>query len=94
VVQLRDCLLEQIVASPQPGQAKIEVFSWLSRATLDIIGLAGFNYSFDALKFGEGSNELASAFAQIFDSAQSASVLSMLLKRIPIVRRFVWALFS
>jgi hypothetical protein len=87
--QLKDCLLEQIAASPQPGRAKIEISSWLSRATLDIIGLAGFNYSFDALKFGEDSNELGSAFAQIFDSAASANFFNLLQGQVPILQWIV-----
>jgi hypothetical protein len=81
--------LEQIASSPQPGQAKVEITSWLSRATLDIIGLAGFNYSFDALKFGEDSNELGHAFAQIFNSAKSANLFNILQGRIPILRYIV-----
>jgi hypothetical protein len=87
--QLKDRLLEQIAASPQPGQAKVEITSWLSRATLDIIGLAGFNYSFDALKYGEGSNELGHAFAQIFNSAKHAKLVNALKVRIPILRGIV-----
>jgi hypothetical protein len=83
--QLRDCLLEQIAASPQPGQAKVEISSWLSRATLDIIGLAGFNYSFDALKFGEDSNELGYAFAQVFNSTKNMKLINAVKGRIPIL---------
>lgn len=65
------------------------MLSWLSRATLDIIGLAGFNYSFDALKLGEESNELGYAFAQIFNSAKKASVFSILQARISILQWIV-----
>ena len=85
--------MEQIAASPQPGRANVEILSWLSRATLDVIGLAGFDYSFDALKFGEDSNELASAFSQIFNSAKSANLVTLLQGRIPILRWIV-RLFS
>jgi hypothetical protein len=81
--------LEQIDASPHPGQAQVEILSWLSRVTLDIIGLTGFSYSFDALKFGEESNELGYAFAQIFNSAKSVSIFSILQARIPILQLFV-----
>lgn len=65
------------------------MLSWLSRATLDIIGLTGFSYSFDALKCGEESNELGYAFAQIFNSAKSASIFSLLQGRIPILQWIV-----
>ena len=87
--QLKDRLLEQIDASPQPGQAQVEMLSWLSRVTLDIIGLTGFGYSFDALKFGEESNELGYAFAQIFNTAKSTSIFSTLLARTPILHLIV-----
>jgi hypothetical protein len=42
---------------------------WLSKATLDIIGLAGFNYRFDAIATGEDAstpNELYIAFDTLF----------------------------
>jgi len=65
------------------------MLSWLSRATLDIIGLTGFSYSFDALKFGEDSNELGYAFAQIFNSAKSSNLANFLQGRIPILRWIV-----
>ena len=87
--QLKDRLLEQIDASPQPGQAQVEMLSWLSRVTLDIIGLTGFGYSFDALKFGEESNELGYAFAQIFNSSKSVSIFSILQARIPFLQLIV-----
>jgi len=78
--------LYQIAASPQPGQANVEVLSCLLRATLDIIGLAGFSYSFDALKFGEDSNELGYAFAQICDRRR---LFNFFQARIPILRWIV-----
>ena len=73
-----DFLLEQIATSPHPGQANVEILSWLSRATLDIIGLAGFNYSLGALKLSEDSSEVAHAFSQILNSAKSANLVNLL----------------
>ena len=81
--------MEQIDASPKSGEAQVEILSWLSRATLDIIGLAGFSYSFDALKLGEESNELGYAFAQIFNSAKSANIFSIIQARVPILQLIV-----
>lgn len=46
------------------GEATIDVIEWLSRATLDIIGLAGFSYEFDAISQGE-TNELVRAFKEL-----------------------------
>ncbi|GLB35567.1 putative cytochrome p450 [Lyophyllum shimeji] len=48
------------------GTSRVEILSWLSRTTLDIIGLAGFNYSFDALNENHEMNELNAAFATLF----------------------------
>jgi hypothetical protein len=92
--QLKDCLLEQIAASPQPDQATVEITSWLSRTTLDVIGLAGFNYSFDALKFGQDSNELGYAFAQVFNSTKNMKLINAIKGRIPILRGIVRLSFS
>jgi len=39
IIQLRDIWAAE--SSKQGGTGRIEILSWLSRATLDIIGLAG-----------------------------------------------------
>ncbi|KAF8491338.1 cytochrome P450 [Russula emetica] len=36
-------------SSRKDGKKSLDVFMWLNRVTLDIIGLAGFNYAFDSL---------------------------------------------
>ena len=72
-----DFLLEQIAISPHPGQANGEILSWLSRATLDIVGLAEFDYSLGALKFSEDSSEVARAFSQILNNAKSANLVNL-----------------
>ena len=50
------------------------MLSWLSRATLDIIGLGGFNYSFDALQQGEEASELSASFSQMFKGTQQTGL--------------------
>ncbi|KAF8190224.1 cytochrome P450 [Mycena galopus ATCC 62051] len=68
-IQLRDIWAAQVAKSD--GVARLEVLSWLSKATLDIIGLAGFNYKIDALGTDEAtapSNELVQAFEAVFDT--------------------------
>ncbi|TFK67144.1 cytochrome P450 [Pluteus cervinus] len=50
-VQLRDAWAVEI--AKQGGSGKIEALGWLSKATLDIIGLAGFSYDFDNLAAGK-----------------------------------------
>ncbi|QRV94594.1 cytochrome P450 family protein [Ceratobasidium sp. AG-Ba] len=62
--QLRDAWLNMIDNNPEG--VEIEVLSWLGRATLDIIGSAGFGYEFDSIK-SEEENELAKAFKRLFN---------------------------
>ncbi|KAJ6533383.1 cytochrome P450 [Mycena vulgaris] len=61
-VQLRDLWASE--AAQNGGVAHVEAISWLNKATLDIIGLAGFNYDINALgaKSGQQADELAEAF--------------------------------
>ncbi|OCH90175.1 cytochrome P450 [Obba rivulosa] len=49
--------------------ARINVLDGLSKTTLNIIGLAGFNYYFDALN-PDKKNELSEAFSVIFSGAE------------------------
>ena len=63
--------------------ARIEVLSYLSRATLDIIGLAGLNFKFNALHpiskdWNRGESELSGVFARLFRAAGSHKVLGFL----------------
>jgi hypothetical protein len=74
--QLRDLWLSQI--DPVTGQARLNAVSGLSAATLDIIGLAGFGYAFDALaRPVDNPNELSAAFATMMAARRDA--LSILL---------------
>jgi hypothetical protein len=68
---------------------ELEVISWLSRCTLDIIGLAGFGYTFNALASDGKPNELLSAFRALFEPDAVRSVLNMV---IPGFRHLVRAL--
>ncbi|TFY74216.1 hypothetical protein EWM64_g9797, partial [Hericium alpestre] len=57
--QLRDIWNAEIAqAKFTDGKAKVDVLSWLNKATLDVIGLAGFNYAFNALNADGEENEL------------------------------------
>lgn len=60
ICQLRDILKEQTALSTQG--ATVDMVHWLSRVTLDIIGLAGFNYEFHTLRDGHEGSELWAAF--------------------------------
>ncbi|KAF8517393.1 cytochrome P450 [Hysterangium stoloniferum] len=65
---------------------RLDILSWLGRATLDVIGLAGFGYTFDALV--DDQNELAAAFADVFSAARKFRVLTVLQVWFPILRYF------
>ncbi|KZW00396.1 cytochrome P450 [Exidia glandulosa HHB12029] len=66
------------------GSAEVDALSWLSKATLDIIGLAGFDYHFNALK--DQSNELSDAFGAVFSTSQQFRLLNFLRNVIPVLR--------
>ncbi|KAG0696611.1 cytochrome P450 [Suillus ampliporus] len=83
-IKLRDIWSTMTVASEDA--AGVDVMPWLSRMTLDVIGLAGFNYEFDALNANEEPNELNQAFSVIFSATRKMSVLPMLKAWIPLLR--------
>ncbi|KAK6974831.1 cytochrome P450 [Favolaschia claudopus] len=69
-VQLREIWTRQLTKTN--GKGEIEVQGWLRRLTLDIIGQAGFNYSFDSLESEGKPNALNDAFTQIFHSPHAS----------------------
>ncbi|KIK04008.1 hypothetical protein K443DRAFT_676319 [Laccaria amethystina LaAM-08-1] len=80
-IQLRDLWAEE--CTKQGGQGRIEILSWLSWTTLDVIGLAGFNYEFNALMRDSKANELSEAFNIIFQAGTSVNVMLILRAFIP-----------
>ncbi|KAJ7087052.1 cytochrome P450 [Mycena crocata] len=87
-MQLRDIWEAQ--AAKAGGAARVEVLSWLSKATLDIIGLAGFNYEINALGT-EGdaapADELSEAYEAAVAAEGSFSVMRLLQMRFRVLRR-------
>ncbi|KAI5119364.1 hypothetical protein M0805_008519 [Coniferiporia weirii] len=63
---------------------RIDALAWLGRATLDVIGLAGFGYTFNSLT--DESNELALAFASVFTTARKFRVITILQAWFPFLR--------
>ena len=61
----------------------------LGRMTLDVIGLAGFNYEFNALKVKEKPNELNAAFKTIFQGSTSLPVFDTIRMFVPPLRIIV-----
>ncbi|KAJ6622026.1 cytochrome P450 [Mycena sp. CBHHK59/15] len=86
-IQLRDIWAAQ--AAQGGGVARVEVLSWLSKATLDIIGLAGFNYHINALgaQSEDAPNELAAAFEALFGMETEFSVMRAIRSYFRIFRR-------
>jgi len=85
-LQLRDVWNMEISKYGQP--ARIDVLGGLSKMTLDVIGMAGFNYNFDALNVHGEPNELNRAFDIMFQNLPGAnsSFFRMLKVFIPLLR--------
>ncbi|KAI0313701.1 cytochrome P450 [Amylostereum chailletii] len=77
---------------PSPPGVVVDILSWLARASLDVIGEAGFGYAFNALDSPdsafESNTELYAAFATIFATARKFRVLSVLQSWFPLLRRY------
>ncbi|KAG2159211.1 cytochrome P450 [Suillus bovinus] len=82
-IKLRDVWSTMTVSE---HAARIDVMPWLSKMTLDVIGLAGFNYEFNALNATDTPNELNQAFSVMFSASQQISILPMLKAWIPLLR--------
>ncbi|KAI0633802.1 cytochrome P450 [Trametes polyzona] len=76
--QLRDIWQNQV----KRGSAKLDVNEYLSRMTLDVIGLAGFGRDFNALDPEGKPNEFLDAFHRLFTIVPSAS------SRLPFAKLF------
>ncbi|KAL5478249.1 hypothetical protein ACEPAI_2433 [Sanghuangporus weigelae] len=85
-LQLRDIWKSEVMAESEKAENGkiIEVLSWLSRTTLDVIGLAGFDYHFDSLNVHQEPGELNKAFATLFHADGSFGILQLLQAFFPI----------
>ncbi|KAE9397676.1 cytochrome P450 [Gymnopus androsaceus JB14] len=84
-LHLRDVWMAQVGTDDK--SARVDVLSWLSRMTLDVIGRSGFNYRFNALGSTE-PDELNKAFSIIFGTSTRLTLWTMLQSFIPILRVF------
>lgn len=66
-------------------RASIDVKDWASRATLDIIGLAGLGRDFDAIK--DPDNELILTYKKIFSPGKGGQILAALFMIAPWLMR-------
>lgn len=62
--------------SEKSSKAAIEVGSWVSRSTLDIIGVATMGKSFGAIE--DDNNELSRTYRKLFNPPKMARVLGFL----------------
>ncbi|KAG8908284.1 hypothetical protein FRB99_007817 [Tulasnella sp. 403] len=77
--ELRDIWIDKI----GDAGAVLNTHTWLTRTTLDIIGLAGFDYDFDSLQRGE-TDELVRALTELFSpSSTRTEFLAFLQDRFP-----------
>ncbi|KAF9036814.1 cytochrome P450 [Panaeolus papilionaceus] len=83
-LKLRDLWLAETVK--EGGKARLDALSWLSRMTLDVIGLAGFNYRFDALETDAEDNELNKAFSSAFHTGKKMGVVPIIRTIFPSLR--------
>ncbi|KAI0828299.1 cytochrome P450 [Trametes gibbosa] len=79
--ELRDVWMEEI--SAQSGCARINVIAGLKKMTLDVIGLAGFDYDLQALRNTDKPNELYKAFHQIFNVTPPVSLRRIITDSVP-----------
>ncbi|KAJ6555951.1 cytochrome P450 [Mycena capillaripes] len=88
-VQLRDIWTSQL-AQNNGAAKRIDVYFWLRRMTLDVIGQAGFNYDFNALEETETPNELTQVFTELFHSPNTPrNAMYQLMEAIVPVLQFV-----
>ncbi|KAI0366817.1 cytochrome P450 [Pilatotrama ljubarskyi] len=89
-IKSRHAPLGTIESSNSP--CRLDVLPWLARATLDVIGAAGFGYAFNSLEAAaerrESESELARAFAVIFGTARKFRVMTVLQVWFPVLRNF------
>ena len=70
------------------SQTVIDVSHWASRATFDVIGLAGFDYHFNSLK--DPSEEVYLAYRKMFDAVDKGPGLKSILRiYFPIVEKLL-----
>lgn len=69
------------------GAKKIDVMKYLAQATLDVIGVAGFDYDFKALS--EKDNVLAGAYRDMFSVGMSLTPMAIFQALVPGARYIV-----
>ncbi|KAI0742839.1 cytochrome P450 [Daedaleopsis nitida] len=79
--ELRDVWAYQ--PAQQGDSQSVNVVDGLKKMTLDVIGLAGFDYQLNALNSAGDSNELNQAFSQIFSATPPVSIFRIIMDHLP-----------
>jgi hypothetical protein len=73
-----DAVISQGATLSDSASAIVDISHWLSRATFDVIGLAGFDYNFHSLQ--DESEEMYLAYRTMFNIADKGSQLKGLIQ--------------
>ncbi|KZO98271.1 cytochrome P450 [Calocera viscosa TUFC12733] len=82
--RLCDVFNSIIIKSSDTSDVEIDMYSWFGRATLDVIGQAGFGYHFNSMY--DETNELYCAFRDMIKAFMDSGLLGILLNRFKILR--------
>ncbi|KZT61467.1 cytochrome P450 [Calocera cornea HHB12733] len=82
--QLCDVLNSMLSKTPETEGAEIDMYSWVGRAALDVIGQAGFGYRFNALY--DETNDLYCAFRDMMQALANSGPVGLLVNRFRILR--------
>ena len=63
---------------PEGEHATVDIANWLSRATIDVIGLAGFDYAFRSLE--DETEEVYAAFKKMFIAMEKGTGMRKILE--------------
>lgn len=78
-IQLRDILKARYSGSHQ----EFDVLPWFNRTTLDVIGLAGFDYHFNSLNIDDELSPLSKALSTLLNNDGSLSLFQILRDAFP-----------
>ncbi|KAH7101316.1 cytochrome P450 [Auriculariales sp. MPI-PUGE-AT-0066] len=81
--ELRDVWLSK---TAETGSTTLDALSWLSRATLEIIGKGGFGYNFNALDEHAPPNELNEAFSHVFSTTKKVNTWVIVRSILPMLQ--------
>lgn len=85
--QLCAVLAADVQSNDQNG--RVNILNYLNNATLDIIGLGGFHYKFNALTKDAEMDELSKSLGKILNSSLTQKLITFARAMIPVLRWIV-----